>query len=109
MQVDPHNVLEAGFGGLQYVGPGLWGHSGVVHQHVEAAELITRHIDQPASGVGVADIRLDVQNLGPAPAQLVERLLGRVLFAHSANRQIESLVGQTLGDAEADSPRAAGD
>src|SRR5581483_6312633 len=81
---------------------------GVVHEHVDAAEVRLRLGDQALGGVLVGEVAGHGVHLGARVVQLPCRLIQRRGVA-GADQQARTAVGQLAGDGETQAARGSGD
>jgi hypothetical protein len=83
---------------------------GVVHQHVDAAELVHRTLDYPHAVLLAADVTGDQHGLAPGLAHQFRRLLGiSLFFVQIGQKEVGALAGEGDRDRPADAGVAPGD
>jgi hypothetical protein len=106
-QVDVERLVEQGVRG---VGErhGLQ-HAGVVHEHVDLAELLFADLEHVAYLVGLGDVGFHGDRLRACGFQFGDQRVGFVRAGCVVDDYGETVAGETAGDSCADAARSAGD
>ena len=99
LQRDVHRRLEE----ERHLGPG------VAHEYVELAEIRPHLAEHLGDLLGLPHVGLHGEALGPAPADLGQRVFRRRLVLVVMDGHLDTRFGQLQRDASADSARASGD
>ena len=82
----------------------LGGHARIVHQHVQAAEMLANLGEHRCAGGRLGHVAPAVEHLGAEFADLLQRLCSRIRLAHAADGQVETFGSKTFARRPGRSP-----
>ena len=90
----PISAVEAFLGGVEDVGPHVGGDAGVVHEHVEPAEMLAHGVDDRLPVGRFGDVALAVDDCRAALLERGDRVGDVRRVADAVDRQVEAAVGE---------------